>query len=83
MVLDQDAGHLHPLNYASGLARAAQAAGAILHERTAVLRVTADQNGATVETTTGTVRARYAVIACNGYLGALAPRLAHRIMPIN
>jgi gamma-glutamylputrescine oxidase len=29
------------------------------------------------------VRARYLVLACNGYLGGLAPRIAGKIMPIN
>jgi gamma-glutamylputrescine oxidase len=81
-VLDLGALHLQPLAYARGLARAALAAGATLHEQS---RVTALAPGApaTVRTAAGTVHARYVVVATNGYLGGLAPRLAPYIMPIN
>lgn len=81
-ILDEGAGHLHPLNYALGLARAAAAAGALLHEGTRATAVTGGSRPR-VETTSGTVRCRFVVIACNGYLERLSPRLAGRIMPIN
>jgi gamma-glutamylputrescine oxidase len=38
-ILDHGAGHLHPLNLALGLARAAAAAGASLHEESEVLDI--------------------------------------------
>ncbi len=80
--LDRDAGHLHPLNYALGLARAAQQAGARIFEDSPVTRIESGARpGAT--TTQGRVRARYLVLACNGYLEGLEPRIAGRIMPIN
>lgn len=81
--LDRTALHLHPLNYALGLARAARAAGARLYE---YARVTGyDQaTPSTVRTAAGpTVRADQVVVCCNGYLGRLEPRVAGRIMPIN
>jgi len=80
--LDSGAGHLHPLNYALGLARAAREAGARLFENS---RVTGYAPGRpiAVRTATGQVRARYLVLACNGYLDKLEPRLAGRIMPVN
>ncbi|MEO1776161.1 MAG: FAD-binding oxidoreductase [Pseudomonadota bacterium] len=78
-LLLREAGHLHPLNYALGLARAASRAGALLHERT---RVTAVQPGR-VETTDGTVTAPQVVLAMNGYLDGLVPAVARRSMPIN
>jgi gamma-glutamylputrescine oxidase len=81
-VLDQGAGHLHPLNYALGLARGARAAGAVLHEETEA-RAIAGGARPQVATSRGTVRCRFVVVACNGYLGRLAPRLAGAIMPIN
>ncbi len=38
---------------------------------------------AIIKTSSGTVRANHVVLACNGYLGNLEPRVAGRIMPIN
>ena len=81
-VLDQGAGHLHPLNYALGLGRAAAAAGARLHDASRVTRIEPGRPNVAV-TEGGTVRARYVVLACNGYLGGLEPRIAGKIMPIN
>lgn len=80
--LDWGAGHLHPLNFALGLAKAAAAAGARIYEMT---RATAIRHGqtVTVQTEGGEIRARQVLIACNGYLGDLVPELAARVMPIN
>lgn len=80
--LDTDAGHLHPLNYALGLARAAAQAGARLYEGTRALGITSGQR-TEVRTAGGRVKARHVVLACNGYLEGLEPRIAGRIMPIN
>ena len=78
-VLDMDAGHIHPLRYCLGLARAAEAAGATIFEKTEALRV-AD---GVVETPTGTIRADHVVIAGNGYLPNINGFVAARVMPIN
>ena len=80
--LDAGAGHLHPLNYVLGLARAAAAAGARLFEGS---RVTGydRREPTTLRTATASVTADYVVLACNGYLESLEPRVAGRIMPIN
>ncbi|MCZ8151756.1 MAG: FAD-binding oxidoreductase, partial [Rhodobacteraceae bacterium] len=80
--MDRGAGHVHPLNYAIGLARAAQAAGAVIHERSEVTAIT---QGATpvVTTAQGTVTCDHLILACNGYLGGLEPQVAARVMPIN
>jgi gamma-glutamylputrescine oxidase len=80
--LQEEALHLHPLDYALGLARAAHGAGARLHEGS---RVTGYGGGSKlrVRTAQGSVLAEQVVIACNGYLGKLEPRIAGRIMPIN
>ena len=80
-LLDRQGGHLHPLNYATGLARAAAAAGVRLFERS---RVTALDDGRTLSVTTahGSVRARFGVLACDALLGRLAPPIAGRMMPI-
>jgi gamma-glutamylputrescine oxidase len=76
---DGEGGHLHPLNYALGLARAAAAAGARVHERTRVTRIGEDR----VETDQGAVAADQVIVACNGYLDGLDRDAAARIMPIN
>ncbi|MCU4654648.1 FAD-binding oxidoreductase [Roseibacterium sp. SDUM158016] len=80
--VDPGGGHLHPLAYALALAREAEAAGAIIHEMT---EVTAIRPGAPVrfETPHGTLRAAHAIVAGNGYLPALLPGVAARVMPIN
>jgi gamma-glutamylputrescine oxidase len=78
-VLDTDAAHLHPLNYALGLAKAAAGAGVRLHERSRVTRVTQGR----VETAAGTVSAPHILLACNGYLCGLAGSVARHVMPIN
>ena len=81
-VLDRGGGHIHPLRYALGLARACQAAGVRLHEGS---RVTGIRQGdpAVVRTDQARVRARFVVLGANGYLGGLEPRVAARVMPIN
>jgi len=81
-MLDESCGHLHPLNYALGLAEAAQSAGARIFENSPVQVYT---RGAPAELTlpTGTVQADYVVLACNAHLEQLEPRIAGKIMPIN
>jgi gamma-glutamylputrescine oxidase len=81
-VLDRGAAHLHPLNFALGLARAAAAAGVRIFEES---RVDAIGSGAhpEVRTCLGLVRASHVVVAGNGYLGDLVPAVASRVMPIN
>ena len=80
--LDMGAGHLHPLNYALGLAAAAQAAGARLCRDTPV-EACREGDPSRVSTARGSVEADHVVLACNGYLGRLEPRLTGKIMPIN
>ncbi len=74
-----DAAHLHPLDYARGLARAASAAGVRIFETTRVLRRT----GTRIEAAAGAVTARRVVLATNGYHGDLEPAVSARVMPIN
>jgi gamma-glutamylputrescine oxidase len=80
--IDMGGGHLHPLRYALGLARAAATAGVRIHEHSTVRRI-AESDPALVETESARISARHVVLACNGYLGALNARTAARIMPIN
>jgi gamma-glutamylputrescine oxidase len=80
---DPRSGHLHPLKYTLGLARAAASLGVRLHETTAVIGL----DGSTLRTANGaTVHARHVLLAGNVYLNELAPQLAPalgtRIMPV-
>jgi len=80
--LDMGAGHLHPLNYALGLTDAALAAGASIYQSTIVENIT-EGSPNRVMTNQGVVETDSVVLACNGYLGKLEPRVAGKIMPIN
>ena len=79
---DSEALTLHPLNFTLGLARAAAEAGVRIYEGSRVRRYS-HSDPAKVETDDGTVDAAFVVLACNGYLGKLEPRVAGKIMPIN
>lgn len=78
-------GHLHPLKYALGLARAAQSLGVTLHEGSPVVGL---QHGAHPVLTTphGEVHAAQVVLAGNCMLPEFGPRvapdLAPRVMPV-
>lgn len=80
-VHDPNSGHLHPLKYTLGLARAATEAGATLHEHSPV---TALVEGARVRlrTAQGEVQADQVLLAGNVYLQGLVPALEARIMPV-
>lgn len=79
---DTEAMNLHPLNYTLGLARAASEAGVRIFENSRVQSYTST-DPAVVKTATGSVKASFVVLGCNGYLGKLEPRSAGKIMPIN
>ncbi|MFA0811487.1 NAD(P)/FAD-dependent oxidoreductase [Microbulbifer epialgicus] len=80
--VDSGSLHLHPLNYALGLAAACKEMGVELFERSRVLQYRGS-GPCEVTTAKGRVRANNIVLACNGYLGNLEPRMAGKIMPIN
>ena len=76
-----NAGHLHPLNYALGLGRAAKEAGVRIFEDSRVVKI---DKGSKPKVTTdkGSVRADFLVVAGNAYLGNLVPHLYRRVMPV-
>jgi gamma-glutamylputrescine oxidase len=81
-LIDHGAGHLHPLNFALGIARAADGAGVSIHERSRVTDIVRGKR-VTVRTAAGEVSAAFCVVACNGYLERLLPQVAARVLPIN
>jgi len=78
-------GHLHPLKFGLGLARAARALGVQIYEKSAVVDI---QRGARLvaKTAQGSVSAPFGVLAGNCTLGEYGPRVAPelgpRIMPV-
>ena len=82
---DKRSGHLHPLNYCLGLARGAASLGVKIFQHSPV---EAMQQGETVslQTGTGNIKAKFAVLAGNMYLPEVSPKLApdltRRIMPV-
>lgn len=79
---DGGAGHLHPLNYALGLAAAAEAAGATIHEASRVTRVTPGRKVALEVEGGGRVTADFVLLAGNAYLGDLVPAIRRTVMPV-
>ncbi len=81
-MLDMGGGHLHPLNFARGLAAAATSRGARVFENSPVLGF---ENGpkVRVRSTQATVDADHLILACNGYLDDLDRDIGARVMPIN
>ena len=80
-LLDPRSGHLQPLKYTQGLARAAESAGTVIYENSEVLRYD-DGAEVRVHTAQGTVRCAHLVLCGNAYIGALAPALARRILGV-
>ncbi|WP_299772373.1 FAD-binding oxidoreductase [uncultured Pseudoteredinibacter sp.] len=85
--IDERSLHLHPLNFALGLARACREAGVQIFEKSRVshyqgqdnLTIHCEDNGCEI----GQVKAKFMVMGCNGYLGKLESKMAGKIMPIN
>jgi glycine/D-amino acid oxidase-like deaminating enzyme len=78
----RDAFLIHPLNYALGLARAAEAAGARIFEETPALSIDPAGVRKRVNVPGARVRASHIVLAGNTHLGALMPRVAATLLPI-
>lgn len=80
-ILDPQGGHFHPLNYVLGLGRAAAAAGARIYERSRVLSLAHSAN-VTARLATGTVTARFALLATDSWMGDLDAGLGRHTIPI-
>jgi gamma-glutamylputrescine oxidase len=74
--------HLHPLNYALGLAAAAEQAGARIFEETPALEIDPAGVRKRVVTPSGRVRAGHIVLAGNVHLGKLMPTISTTLMPV-
>jgi len=74
--------HIHPLNYALGLATDAERLGARIFEGTAVTAIDGAGVRKRIDTPEARVRAGHVVLACNVQLGSLLPRLGATLLPI-
>jgi len=81
-VLDMGAGHIHPMRYVQSLAAQALASGAQIYEGSAVHHIK-EGAPAKVQTGKGHVMADHVILAGNGYLPNIAPKVNQRVMPIN
>jgi gamma-glutamylputrescine oxidase len=82
--VDTRAGHIHPLNLALGMAKAATGLGVKIFENSNVESYSQTSTDKVLVTTSaGSVNARFMVIACNGYLGKLEKTVDRYQMPIN
>ncbi len=81
--LDMGAGHLNPLKFGLGLAKAAHSSGVKIFENSRVRKI---NKGATLTIETfgdKVIKSKFLVLGCNGYLGNLDSQIASHIMPIN
>ncbi len=74
--------HIHPFNYALGLAALAEKAGARIFEDTPAVSIDPTGVRKRIGTPNARVRAAHVVLAGNVHLGALMPRLAATLLPV-
>ena len=87
---DKRSGHLHPLNYCLGLARGAASLGVQIYQHSAVTQMQQGQGvnkgHVILSAQSGTIKAKFVVLAGSMYLPEiapnLAPKIAKRIMPV-
>jgi gamma-glutamylputrescine oxidase len=80
-LIDSRSGHLHPLKYTEGVARAAELAGVRIFQDTQVLRYQSGSEVA-VHSAAGTVRCKHLILCGNAYIDGVAPPLARRILGV-
>lgn len=73
---------INPLNYALGLAAAAEEAGVRIFENTPALSIDPDGVRKRVSTKNALVRARHLVLAGNVHLGRVMPAISRTILPV-
>lgn len=73
---DAGGGQLHPLALTLGLARAAEAAGVRIHENAPVRALEEDGGTVRVRLDGANVTAGHVILACDAFIGGIAPALA-------
>ena len=80
--VDTRGGNLHPLNYALGLAAAAEKAGASIFGGTEVRAMTRRDGRWVLTCDGGRVEADTVILGTNAYSGHIAPDLARSVVPV-
>ena len=80
---DLGGGHLHPLNLALGLGRAAREAGAVIFEHSRAVAWAKTTQGMRVKTALGEVVCDRLILTGDGYIDGLSPEIEAKVMPIN
>ncbi len=80
--IDRRGGNLHPLNYALGLADAAERHGAQIFGDSRVMGYTTKDGLVTVKTAGGSVTAPKVLVCTNAYTGDLGKPLGKSVMPV-
>jgi gamma-glutamylputrescine oxidase len=80
-LFDPNSGHLHPLKYTLGLARAALSLGVQIFEDSEVVELRRGDKPV-LRTAHGEVACDFAMLAGNAYVQGIAPELDARIMPV-
>ncbi len=81
-LFEANAMHFHPLNYALGIAAAAEAGGASIHESSPATELIKQAGGWRVRTPEGEVECEHVVLACGGYLAGLRREVDAGVLPI-
>ncbi len=81
-MLDRRGGNIQPLSYVRGLARAAMAAGALIHGDSAALCLRREGGRWKLETADGSLVADQVLLCTNGYTASLWPGLAAVVVPV-
>ncbi len=80
--LHRSGGHIQPLSFARGMAKAAIDAGAAIHCESPAIELRRDGNGWLVMTPHGSVRTQSVLLATNAYTDQLWPGLSRSIVPV-
>jgi gamma-glutamylputrescine oxidase len=80
-LVDPRSGHLHPLKYTQGLAKAALDLGVKIFEHSKVTQLVRGDKPV-FKTSHGEVSCDFAVLAGNAYVQGIAPELDDKIMPV-
>lgn len=80
-LFDSNSGHMHPLNYTLGLARAAIELGTRVYENSKAIKINKGQPNV-VKTEQGSVRARQVLLACNAYIDGLDRKAESKVLPV-
>jgi glycine/D-amino acid oxidase-like deaminating enzyme len=81
-LLDECSGGLNPAQYVTGLAKAAEKAGASLHSRARVINLQRAGSRFRLETERGTLTADSVLVGTSGYTGKVTNKLQKRVIPI-